>query len=73
MAISDVLFEAANDIRGYLERQPQVYSDYTPRLQELLQTMDAIRRELDNPAVPSITRSTALSGGASRDVVNGPM
>lgn len=47
--VSDVLFDAAENIRSYLKRMPDTYVDIEPRLQKLLGEMDAIRKELDTP------------------------
>jgi hypothetical protein len=47
--ISDVLSEAADDIRNYMQRLPKTYKDVKPRLDQLLTDMDGIRSELDTP------------------------
>lgn len=49
MAVSDVLFEAAEDIRGYLKNSPESYEPWKSRLDKVLEEMDAIRIELDTP------------------------
>lgn len=54
MAISDVLFEAADDIREYLKEMPDTYQDYRLRLLALLRNMDKLREELDTP--PSVPK-----------------
>jgi hypothetical protein len=47
--ISDVLSEAARDIRSYLRDIPQAYSDaaFQVKVHALLAQMDSLRRELD--------------------------
>lgn len=50
MAISDVLYETAEEIREYLREQPETYETMKARLQRLLGTMDRIRAELDSAA-----------------------
>ena len=42
--ISDTLYEAATDIRSYLELMPDVYRGMEERLMALVAEMDAIRR-----------------------------
>jgi hypothetical protein len=41
--ISDTLYEAAKDIRTYLELMPDVYRIYADRLNALVDEMDRIR------------------------------
>jgi hypothetical protein len=53
MAISDVLSEAANDIRDMLLNRPEPYADLKPRLEKLVSEMDSIRIELDAPPNPT--------------------
>lgn len=52
--ISDVLSQAADDIRVYLRRMPTVYAGCEPQICELLERMDALRRELDTPPSRSV-------------------
>jgi hypothetical protein len=50
--ISDVLFEAADEIRRYLREFDQCYpkgSDVEIEIQSLLKKMDTLRLELDTP------------------------
>jgi hypothetical protein len=49
MAISDVLFESAIEIRKYLENLPEMYEDVRPEVDDLLSRMDALRAKLDTP------------------------
>jgi hypothetical protein len=49
MAISDVLYEAADEIREYMREQPEAYEPMKARLNRLLGSMDRIRSELDTP------------------------
>ncbi len=49
MAISDVLFEAAEEIRLYLRRLPESYAPMKPRIDRLLLDMDGLRLELETP------------------------
>ena len=53
MAISDTLFEAADEIRMYLGRPDGIYRDLAPdmraRIEKLLAEMDAIRIVFDTP------------------------
>ena len=49
MAISDVLSEAAEDIREYMRKIPLTYDPLKERIDSLLQDMDDIRIELDTP------------------------
>jgi transcriptional regulator with XRE-family HTH domain len=50
MAISDILYETAEEIREYMREQPETYETIKARLQRLLGTMDRIRAELDTNA-----------------------
>jgi len=47
MAISDVLYESAEEIREYMREMPEVYAPMKMRLSRLLGSMDRIRAELD--------------------------
>jgi hypothetical protein len=47
--VSDVLFEAAEEIRDYQKRMPDVYEPWRSKLDALLAQMDAIRIEFDTP------------------------
>lgn len=49
MAISDVLYESAEEIREYMREMPEVYAPMKMRLSRLLGNMDRIRAELDAP------------------------
>lgn len=49
--VSDVLSEAAHDIREYLRTMPQVYASIRPELERLLSEMDSIRIFLDTPPI----------------------
>lgn len=49
MAISDVLYESAEEIREYMREMPEAYISTKARLARLLNSMDRIRAELDNP------------------------
>lgn len=49
MAISDVLYEAAEEIREIIREQPEAYEGTKARLGRLLGSMDRLRAELDNP------------------------
>lgn len=49
MAISDVLFESALEIRKYLESLPEMYEDVRSEVDDLLSRMDALRAKLDTP------------------------
>lgn len=45
--ISDVLSQAAAEIRNYLELMPKVYADDLPVINAALEAMDRARIELD--------------------------
>jgi hypothetical protein len=47
--ISDVLREAAQQILDYLVRQPEVYSECTKEIQDVLMAMDRLMAVLDAP------------------------
>lgn len=47
--ISDVLSESTEEIRWYLNKMPEAYASVKPRIDILLQEMDALRIELDTP------------------------
>ena len=49
MAISDVLYESAEEIREYMRERPEAYEFMKARINRLLGSMDRIRQELDNP------------------------
>lgn len=49
MAISDVLWESAAQIREYLHVRPEAYAHVKLDLDILLTDMDRIREELDTP------------------------
>jgi hypothetical protein len=49
MAISDTLWEAVEEIRGYLKNHPSMYGDVRPRIESLLVEMDQVRVLLDTP------------------------
>ncbi|MCK1445386.1 hypothetical protein IVB43_23665 [Bradyrhizobium sp. 48] len=51
MAISDVLYESAEEIREYMREMPEAYEPMKARLNRLLGSMDRLRAELDNPPV----------------------
>jgi len=48
MAISDVLYESAEEIREYMREMPETYASMKARITRLLSNMDRIRAELDN-------------------------
>jgi hypothetical protein len=62
--ISDTLFDAAEEIRGYLERTPEAYADYCARLTTLLTEMDSLRRELDTAPPKDILEQEDIGGQA---------
>lgn len=47
--ISDTLHDAAAEIRDYLKDYPEMYREFRPRLLTLLEQMETLRNELDNP------------------------
>jgi len=47
--ISDVLFDAGEDIRRYLADMPDVYTEVLPEVLLVLAAMDALREKLDTP------------------------
>lgn len=47
MAVSDVLYETAEEIREYMREMPDAYEPMKARLNRLLSNMDRIRAELD--------------------------
>lgn len=53
MAISDVLYESAEEIREYMREMPEAYEPMKARLSRLLASMDRIRAELDTPPTPN--------------------
>jgi len=52
MAISDVLYESAEEIREYIRERPEAYEFAKARINRLLGSMDRLREELDNPPLP---------------------
>lgn len=52
MAISDVLYEASEEIREIMRDRPEAYEAMKARLGRLLGTMDRLRAELDNAPLP---------------------
>jgi hypothetical protein len=52
MAISDVLYESAEEIREYMRERPEAYEFMKARINRLLGSMDRLRQELDNPPLP---------------------
>jgi hypothetical protein len=63
--ISDVLSDAAAQIRRYLDTQPTVYSPVEPRIRALLAQMDDVREKLDgwlpdDPTGPFANASEAV-------------
>jgi hypothetical protein len=53
MAISDVLYEAAEEIREYIRERPDDFELIKARLNRLLSNMDRIRADLDTPQTPN--------------------
>lgn len=49
MALSDTLFEAAEEIRDYLRDGPHMYAEVRPQIEVLLADMERIRVMLDTP------------------------
>ena len=49
MAISDVLFDASEKIRWWLNRSDDIYADMKSEIDDLLAHMNAVRVELDTP------------------------
>jgi hypothetical protein len=56
MAVSDILFDASEGIREYLQTNPRMYDEVQPRLNKLLSEMDALRTELDTPPIANHDR-----------------
>lgn len=57
--ISDVLHEAAAEIRRYLDREPMVYppgDPLTSRIKACAEEMEAIRQVLDSPYQHDVPR-----------------
>mgnify|MGYP000072399216 FL=1 len=54
--ISDVLSDAADEIRAYLRTHAAMYVEVKPRLEKLLSDMDGLREELDTPPDPPAQR-----------------
>ena len=52
--ISDVLFEAAEGMRHYLETMPETYASIRPELDKLLHDIEAMQAMLDR--VPGTTQ-----------------
>ena len=50
--ISDVLSEAIASIQSYRNVHPDMYAPYKERLDSLVDSMEAIRRDLDRPPDP---------------------
>jgi hypothetical protein len=65
MAISDVLFESAIEIRKYLENLPEMYEDVRGEVDDLLSRMDALRAKLDTPPflISGDSDGPGVSGG----------
>ena len=49
MAISDILFDAVEEIREWLKEFPATDSDEDKQLEKLLKEMDRVRAMLDAP------------------------
>ncbi len=45
--ISDILSDAANEIRAYQEREPRVYEDDKEKIDDVVAQMDALRTYFD--------------------------
>lgn len=58
MAISDVLYESAEEIRDYLREMPEAYAPMKIRINRLLGCMDRIRADLDTPPTTQDRGST---------------
>jgi hypothetical protein len=58
MAISDVLYESAEEIREIMRERPEDYKSIQARLNRLLGSMDRIRAELDTPPLDEEIRQS---------------
>ncbi|QOG20404.1 hypothetical protein [Bradyrhizobium sp. SEMIA] len=47
--ISDVLSDAGDEIRRYMNEMPEVYVHHRQRIKRLLDDMDTLRIQLDTP------------------------
>lgn len=47
--ISDTLADAAEEIRWYLEKMPEAYAEFAPRIDRLLTEMNSLRVILEIP------------------------
>jgi hypothetical protein len=47
--ISDVLFEAAEEIRRYQREMPEIYDSMKPAIEPLLSEIERARMRLDTP------------------------
>ena len=47
--ISDVLFEAGEEIRAYYANYPDVYASVRTDIEAVLHVMDSLRAKLDSP------------------------
>ncbi|MCK1503069.1 hypothetical protein [Bradyrhizobium sp. 188] len=47
--ISDVLHDAGDEIRRYMNEMPEVYVNHRQRIKLLLDDMDTLRIQLDTP------------------------
>ncbi len=47
--ISDILFDASEEIKEYLKKYPQIYEDIKEDIMIVLKKMDNIRKVLDTP------------------------
>lgn len=49
MGISDILSDSSHMIRRTLEQRPEAYAKHRPKIDDVLERMDALREELDFP------------------------
>ncbi len=47
--ISDILFDASEEIKECLKKHPQIYEDIKEDIMNVLKEMDNIRKVLDTP------------------------
>lgn len=66
--ISDVLHDAAAEIRDYQHDFHDAYGSMTKELSVLLILMDAVRQALDTPPIPDLTGSVEALLAAVRQV-----
>lgn len=64
MAVSDILSDASEEIRDYLDGHPGMYEDVRPQIEALLDEMKRVRVLLDTPPAGRPGGATHHHGGS---------